>query len=408
MVALGKLEDMTALARLRERALMRENDNLKSKLSETTRALESVTSKLGKTKKKMLGLTASGAALASSPAPATIQSERHSRPRNNSAKPSVATKLSAEMLEPPTLFSGSQSVSLSSTSEIDHDDNETPRIETQALDLIGKHQAGKQRVLGRFMSIVGEFYNHMDMLPYNLRHKVSEINFSNCSLTDDELAEISKWFRFVPLHCVMQIDLSGNPLTKKSLETLFSWILSIPYPDLVRKEFLYIIATNCSILSSDIHHFARSMNEMKSPGIKLVASDVVEESLVVSIYGFTSHEYSDVSAIIKIEFSDVTSIVKPKEKKTNIDVDGICYAHRRGRCTRGDACPFPHELAKDEPVRVSQVVEVPIVDRYFITASNDVNLATHKLVLPGLTAEDRLEYERINYPRNSIMSSRGK
>merc|ERR1711871_1186605 len=140
----------TALARLRERALMRENDNLKSKLSETTRALESVTSKLGKTKKKMLGLTASGAALASSPAPATIQSERHSRPRNNSAKPSVATKLSAEMLEPPTLFSGSQSVSLSSTSEIDHDDNETPRIETQALDLIGKHQAGKQRVLGRF------------------------------------------------------------------------------------------------------------------------------------------------------------------------------------------------------------------------------------------------------------------
>ena len=403
VIALGKLEDVTAVARLRERALMRENEHLRSKLNETTQTLQSVTGKLGKTKKKMLQLEMTGTREAgvttgkeNSKDRSRGKTPKNTRPLNNSARgtPRSNNQCMTEVTtEPPTLFA----------STMVHDETDTPRVQEDAVDLIGRQQSGKQRILARFMSIYGDFYNHIDVIPFQIQTKLSELDFSSSSLTDNEFSEIFNWLRFIPLQCVAQIDLSNNLLSKICLETLFSYILSLPYYDLVRSEFLYIIMTNCRILTSDIVDLARKLNEAKTPGIKLVADDKVGDSVVVTVYGFTSHERSDVSAVIKMEFSDNETLSKRKIKKPEVDVDGICYAHRRGRCKRGDACPFPHQLVDEEKVRISQIVEVPVVDRFFLTSANDVNVSSHTLRLPGLTSDDRIEYEKIQYPRNSIM-----
>ena len=405
IIALGKLEDVTAVARLRERALMRENDALRTKLNDTTRTLEAITGKLGKTKKKMLQLELEGN---TSKVKKTVESQKlgavsakwkndsKRRPLNNSVRGTPRSSyesISEDTKEPPQLFA----------STMINDEIDTPRVQEDAIDLIGRQQSGKQRILARYMSAFGDFYNHVDTIPFQIQTKLSEIDFSSCSLTDDEFSEICNWLRFIPLHCVAQIDLSSNLFTKACLETLFSYVLSLPYPDLVRSEFLYIIMTNCRILSSDIIDLARKLNDAKTPGIKLVADDVVGGSIVVTVYGFTSHERADVSAVLKIEFSDNEILPKKKTKKPEVDVDGICYAHRRGRCKRGDACPFPHQLVDEEKIKISQVVEVPVIDRFFLTSANDVNVSSHKMRLPGLTSDDRIEYEKIQYPRNSLM-----
>ena len=405
VIALGKLEDVTAVARLRERALKRENDNLRAKLKETTRTLEAVTGKLGKTKKKMLQLELKGNTAVVKKEKGDTDSKGEikkgrktitNRPHNNSEKGTPRSSnqsVNEDTIEPPALFVSSKI----------KDESDTPRVQEDAIDLIGRQQSGKQRILARYMSILGDFYHHIDVIPYQIQTKLSEIDFSSCSLTDSEFSEICNWLRFIPLHCVAQIDLSNNLFSKACLETLFSYILSLPYPDLVRSEFLYVIMTNCRILSSDIVDLARKLSEAKTPGIKLVAEDIVGESIVVTIYGFTSHERSDVSAVIKLEFSNNDTLSVKTVKKPEVDVDGICYAHRRGRCKRGDDCPFPHQLVDEEKLKISQVVQVPVIDRFFLTSANDVNVSNHQMRLPGLTSDDRVEYEKIQYPRNSIM-----
>jgi hypothetical protein len=152
----------------------------------------------------------------------------------------------------------------------------------------------------------------------------------------------------------------------------------------------------------------KSLNDAKAPGIKLVKADIIEEgrTLVVSVYGFSSHEQNHVAVTFKIFFSNTTSS-KSHKKVPNLDEDGLCYAFRRGRCTRGDACKFPHELKKLPISKLSNVVEVPIIDRFFVASANNVHISSPKLSLPGLTPDDRLEYEKIIYPRNSIMTSGG-
>ena len=64
---------------------------------------------------------------------------------------------------------------------------------------------------------------------------------------------------------------------------------------------------------------------------------------------------------------------------------------------------FPHKLKRIQNLTIRNRIEVPILDRFFATSATSVIVSSSKLHLPGLTNDDRLEYEKINYPRNSIM-----
>ena len=61
--------------------------------------------------------------------------------------------------------------------------------ESAALDIVGGHQLGKQRVLARFMSLFGEVLSCIEDIPYSVQGKVSEIDFSECALSDEEFCE---------------------------------------------------------------------------------------------------------------------------------------------------------------------------------------------------------------------------
>lgn len=384
--ALGKLEDVTAMSRLRERTLVRENDRLATKLSETTRSLEVVTAKLLKLQDKVHEL------------------DRNPIPSKTSTHKSASAGLyhpNTRHSTPPVVASKQWSQNLNESIAISED-------ETAAFDLVGGHQLGKQRLLARFMSFFGEVINFIDEIPYVLQGKVTVIDFSEGALTDDEFTEVLKWIRFIPLHCIAKIDFHGNKMSKKSLGHLFAWILSLSFSDIVREEFLYIDCRNCNMTTSDVKEFARNLNDAKTPGMKLVEVDIAEEErdIIVSIYGFISHEQTHVAAVIKIFFSNIRSIVKtPKTSKNDLNDDNLCYAFRRGKCLRGEACPFPHEIKKVLKEKISNVIEVPILDRFFVTSVSRVNVSSPSLTLPGLTADDRAEYNRRIYPRNSIMLS---
>jgi hypothetical protein len=137
----------------------------------------------------------------------------------------------------------------------------------------------------------------------------------------------------------------------------------------------------------------------------LVASDGDDDFIAVSIYGYSSPDRGDVVVVMKLSFSVLPKLSRksPKVQSSSYDLSSLCFAFQRGRCARGSSCPFPHELKVTPKVSIRNIVEIPVLDRFFVTSLSGVRVSSPSLILPGLTPDDRIEYEKTIYPRNSIM-----
>lgn len=381
--ALGKLEDVTALSRLRERALLRENDKLASKLSETTKSLQVITDKF----KKIRQSSSKG---------------------NVSASTRKLSRMAANTPQPfsPRITASGYNLQLdeiddTGTQKLVQDLADNNRIST-SFDIVGGQQVGKQRILGRYMSLLGECLSNISEVPFDIQLLLSALDFSDSSLDDEEFSEIFKWIRLIRLDCLAAIDFSKNLITDASLHTLFVWITSLPLHDLIRSDALCLEFKQCKVTATAIEKFVQMFHEVKIPGIKLVASDEEDSRFIVSIYGYSNPTQRDVVVVIKLLFPVSTKVTTKKSPKKHFDVSSLCFAFQRGQCRRGSACQFPHDF-KLSKVSIRNVVEVPVLDRFFVTSASGVRVSSPSLTFPGLTPDDRKEYEKVVYPRNSIM-----
>jgi len=119
-------------------------------------------------------------------------------------------------------------------------DDEEKSSELNSFDIIGRQQTGKQHILGRYMSLIGEFLKSITDFPLDTQIMLGDLNFSDCSLNDDEFSEILKWIRFIPLNYISQLKFSNNLITNASLNTLFAWVSSSPSQDFIRQDLLFL------------------------------------------------------------------------------------------------------------------------------------------------------------------------
>jgi hypothetical protein len=154
---------------LREKALVKENEKLNLKLSETNQVLEKVTRKLKK-KDEYLFMSQ--------------EIKRNSNNKNdnvNNNTPNRGVGSPSYYLEKTNNEEGmffNQEQTLNQSLELQqncNDDNnagdDSNNILSTSLDLVGKQKVGKEAVLGRYMSIYGEMLLCIEYLPNELQIK---------------------------------------------------------------------------------------------------------------------------------------------------------------------------------------------------------------------------------------------
>ena len=190
-------------------------------------------------------------------------------------------------------------------------------------------QQGKQCLLSKYLDCVTQQY----------RKKTSDatiIDLSRSAISDEEFTQIIEWFRLIPSFAgVTKIDIHGNLLTDISFHMLCVWLISLPSNEYVRNDILEIDLKHNMITKEGLK---KAVNDIKRTSRKEIKSVYIENNTSIVIYSSPSMLDEPVAAMridtrynksktVKIEDRSSIKIDNPVNEIENCDVDLLIEKH---------------------------------------------------------------------------------
>ncbi len=190
-------------------------------------------------------------------------------------------------------------------------------------------QQGKQCLLSKYLEFVTQQYRKNSL-------NSAVIDLSRSAISDEEFTQIIEWFRLIPSFLsVKKIDIHGNILTDASFHMLCIWLISLPSTEYVRDDVLEIDLKHNMVTKEGL---LKAVHDIKRTSRKEIKNIYIENDTSIVIYCSQSVLDEPVAVmridtrynkpkITKIEDRSHLRIDNPVNEVENCDVDLLIEKH---------------------------------------------------------------------------------